>query len=340
MILRSFMKFLMNIGITIFACILSAGALLLSGCERKPEAVSRTGFYFDTAVSITLYGQENADELLTECMALCTRYERLLSRTVKGSDIWRINHSEGKPTEVDQETAALIRLALSYSELSDGAFDCTIAPVSELWDFHGDNPHKPETGALEKALKYVDHHNVKVTDNTVTLGNEHMALDLGGIAKGYIADRLKDFLIGSGAEHALINLGGNVLAIKNKPDGSAFRIGVRKPFGPDGESIATVALSDRSLVTSGVYERYFEEDGARYHHLLNPRTGMPFDNGLLSVTILCGSSAEADALSTACFGLGLENGMALIEELEDTEALFITDDYELHGSSGFPSDNP
>ena len=159
-------------------------------------------------------------------------------------------------------------------------------------------------------------------------------MDLGFIAKGFIADRLKESLLEKGVESALINLGGNILAVGSKPDGSPFEIGVRKPFDTQNTALTTLSLSDRSLVSSGVYERYFEKDGKRYHHLLDPFTGYPVENGLLGVTILSSSSMEGDALSTTAFVLGPEEGMALIESLPDTEAVFITEDYKLHYSSG------
>lgn len=319
----------------LFALLLSA----LSGCHRKDEPASRSGFYFDTAVTVTIYETkkgEKKEALLDECFSLCQKYENMLSRTVEGSDIFRINHAEGQPTEVSDETAVLIEKALSYSRLTDGVFDCTIAPLSELWNFHAEEPEKPEEQALLNALSHVGYQNVFLEGNTVTLKDPDAALDLGGIAKGYIADCLKDYLRSSGVSCALIDLGGNILTVGGKPDGSAFRIGIRRPFSDSSDPIAVAAVSDCSLVTSGIYERCFEEDGVLHHHLLNPSDGYPFTNGLSSVTILCASSADADALSTSCFGLGLEQGLELVESLDGVEALFLTEDCELHYSSGFP----
>lgn len=313
--------------------------LFLTGCQRTSEPVSKSGFYFDTAVTITIYGTEDGikkETLLDECFSLCEKYEKMLSRTVEGSDIYRINHAGGETVEVSEETAALLEKALSYSRMADGVFDCTIAPLSALWDFHSGDPVKPTAQDISEALSHVGFQNILLDGVNVTLTDEKAALDLGGIAKGYIADRLKDFLKSSGTTSALIDLGGNILALGGKPDGSAFQIGVRRPFDDGGTPAAAVPVSDCSLVTSGVYERYFEEDGRLFHHLLNPFDGYPFDNGLYSVSILCDSSVDADALSTSCFGLGLEKGLELVESLDGVEALFITDEYELHYSSGFP----
>lgn len=324
------------------AALAALTALAAAGCKSQTEPLSRSGIYFDTTVTLTIYGAEKETDregLLDACFSMCEDYEELLSRTVEGSDIYRINHSAGEPTEVSEETAALIGKALEYSRLTDGVFDCTIAPLSELWNFRGEDPQKPDGPALERALSHVGYENVTIEGTTVTLKDPEAALDLGGIAKGYIADRLNGFLEKSGVTGALIDLGGNILALGEKADGQPFRVGIRRPFSGGNDSIAAVELRGQSLVTSGVYERCFEEDGVLYHHLLNPEDGFPFTNGLLSVTILCPSSADADALATCCFGLGQEAGLRLIESLKDTEALFITEDYELHTSSGFPLDS-
>lgn len=302
------------------------------------DKISKTGFFFDTVVSVTLYGTSD-ETVLDDCFLQMKHYEDLLSKTVEGSDIWRINHSNGTPVEVSDETAALIHMANSYSARSDGAFDITIAPVVSLWDFTGDKPHIiPAPSDLASALTHVDYHTLTIEQNKVTLTDPLAQLDLGGIAKGFIADRICEWLTDHEISCGLISLGGNILTFGQKPDGTPWNIAVRKPFGSADESITVVsAESGISVVTSGTYERYFEQDGVLYHHILDPDSGYPVTNGLTSVTILSDSSAEGDALSTACFVLGLEKGMKLIESIDTAEALFITDDMELHKSSGFPS---
>ncbi len=319
-------------------------AVLLGGCGPHPQPQARTGFYFDTSVTITLYQTNGlsagkADALFSDCFALCETYENMLSRTKEGSDIWQINHAQGAPVEVHDETAALLRQALQYCEKTDGAVDITIAPLSDLWDFSSENLENlsrtpPDPAQIAQRLSHVDYRNITVSGNTVTLSDPQAALDLGCIAKGYIADQIKAYLREQGVNSAIINLGGNVLTLGKKPDGSPFRLGIQKPFDVRNAPIASLAVTDASLVSSGVYERYFEADGIRYHHLLNTRTGMPENNTLLSVTILSDSSAEGDILSTACFLLGPEAGMACVESLPGVEAVFITEDYELHPSSG------
>ena len=179
-------------------------------------------------------------------------------------------------------------------------------------------------------VSHINYHSVKVDGNTVTLTDPEAKIDLGGIAKGYIADKLKEYLKNQGVEHALINLGGNMLALGGRPDGSDFRIGIQEPFAADGTVLTNLSISDKSVVSSGNYERYFEKDGIIYHHILDPDTGYPVQNNLYQVTIISDSSVQGDALSTTCYALGLEAGMELIQNTDGVEAVFVTDDLEVH----------
>lgn len=303
------------------------------------EPISETAFKLNTVVKVTIYDSDDRS-LLTEVFGLCDKYEALFSRTKESSEIYRLNHGmlpeEDGFFALSPETAELVSKGLEYSRLSDGAFDIAIAPVSSLWDFTSDEKIVPEKDALTKALPLIDYRDVELDQNRIRFAKKGMELDLGAIAKGYIADRMKDFLVGKGVKSAIIDLGGNILCIGNKPDNTPFRIGVQKPFANRSETVSAVSISDSSVVSSGIYERYFEKDGRFYHHLLNPATGYPYDNGLVSVTILSEQSVDGDGLSTSCFALGLKKGMELIERLPDVEAVFITADEELHYSSHFP----
>lgn len=318
--------------------ILSSLLFFLCGCSSGQERISKTDFYFDTVITVTLYDSSKEDAL-QECFTLADRYEKLLSATVKDSDVWKINHAKGQPVEVSDETISLLKNAISYSELSGGAFDVTIGPLSSLWDFKN-NSEVPPQQDLTDALAAVGYEKILIDGNTVTLTDPDTRIDLGGIAKGYIADQMKQFLNQNGVADGIISLGGNILTVGPKRSGDPYKIAIQKPFDKTGSGIAVLEISDASLVTSGVYERYFESDGFLYHHILNPSTGYPYDNGLLSVSIITASSADADALSTTCFTLGLEDGMALIEDTEGAEAVFITEDYRIHGSSGIGTDIP
>lgn len=309
--------------------------LILSGCSDSKSTIEKTGFLLDTVITITLYGTED-EFILDNSFAICEKYEQLLSTTIPTSDIAQINDAGGQPVKVSEDTSYLIKKALYYSELSNGTFDITIAPLSSLWDFK-DKKTIPAPDAIEKNLPLVDYRTVQVEGDIVTLKNPKAAIDLGGIAKGYIADQIKEYLLSEGISSALINLGGNVLTVGEKADGSAWNIGIQKPFDEQNTAITSVQLSDESVVTSGVYERFFEKNGKLYHHILNPATGYPFDNGLYGVTIISKSSMDGDALSTSCFALGLTEGMKLIQSLPDIEAIFITDDLKLHDSRDIAS---
>ena len=302
---------------------------ILCGCSvTTKEPLSKTGFHFDTVITITLYDSKN-EELLNTCFDYCKDLENLVSRTIPTSDISRINKSAGSSVIVSDTTIELLKKGIEFGELTDGAFDITIAPLMELWDIKNNPGNVPSESDITEALSHVNYKNIVIEGNTVTLTDPKAAIDLGGIAKGYMADQLKEYLLSEGVTSAIINLGGNVLTIGEKPDGTSFNIGIQKPFDKQNATITSVQVKDSSVVTSGSYERYFKVDNTIYHHILNTETGYPCENGLLSVTILSKESIDGDALSTACFTLGLEEGQKLIESLEDIDAIFVTDDYEI-----------
>lgn len=323
-----------------YVCLLAlALSLLLTGCGDKTlvpaqAPIRDSTFALDTIVSVTIY--DSRDEgILKNCLALASEYENLLSRTIEGSDIGRINTAGGAPVEVDARTAELIARGLYYGELSEGKFDISIEPASSLWNFKTETPALPEADALERAMQAVDYRKVYLDGKTVLLENENMGLELGAIAKGYIADRMADYLRERGVKSAIIDLGGNIYALGAKPDGSDWKIGVQSPFKERGnEIIGNLYVQNKSVVTSGIYERYFVLDDVLYHHILDTETGFPVENELSAVTIVSDLSVDGDGLSTTVFALGLEQGLALIERLPGVEAVFITKDDIVHISSG------
>lgn len=308
---------------------------LLTGCERKVEPISKSGFMLNTFVTVTLYDKDGP-EILNDCLDLCRSYENIFSKTLEGSEVYKLNHRPaGEQTvTVSADVAALVSKGLSYSQMSDGAFDITVEPLSSLWDFTSPDPVIPPKEDIRRAVEKVDYRNLKFEDNTLTFLSGDTTLDFGAIAKGYIADRMKDYLLKQGVKSAVINLGGNVLCVGQKPDGTPFKIGLQKPYADRNETIETLDIRDMSVVSSGVYERHFEKDGVNYHHILNPKDGYPYENGLVSVTILSKLSVDGDALSTTCFSLGLEKGMELVETMDDVYGVFITEDYKVHYSDG------
>lgn len=309
--------------------------LLLTGCQRKIEPISKSGYMLNTFVTVTIYDKDDP-EILEGSLELCRSYENILSKTLEGSEVYRLNHRPlGEQTvTVSQDVANLVSRGISYSRMSDGGFDVTVEPLSSLWDFTSSDPVIPGDDEIRQAAAKVGYENLKLEGNTLTFLSPETTLDFGAIAKGYIADRIKDYLLEKGVKSAVINLGGNVLCVGEKPDGEAFKIGLQKPYADRNETIEILDIRDLSVVSSGVYERHFEKDGVNYHHLLDPKSGYPYDNGLVSVTILSALSVDGDGLSTTLFSLGLEKGIELANSLEDVYAVFITKDGEVHYSEG------
>lgn len=300
--------------------------LVLCGCNDGAEN-KETRLLLDTIVSLQA---DCDDETLEEAFELCAQYEGMFSRTVEESDVFKINSADGT-VEVSDDTAYLVNRSLYYSDLSGGAFDITVAPVSMLWDFNGEVV--PDRNEIAAALQSVDYHSVSVSDNTVNVGGAK--IDLGAIAKGYIADKLAAFLKENGAKEGIVNLGGNVTVF-----GEMERIiGIKKPFAAD-EIAARIAVGDGySVVTSGTYERYIENDGKKYHHILDPKTGYGVKTDLLSVTIIGKSGTDCDALSTVCILLGHKRAEKLIEDTVSFEAVFITEDGTVSHTSGLKNED-
>lgn len=281
---------------------------------------SGVGFYFDTVVTVTLYGAD--DVLLSDIWTACERYEKLLSKTVEGSDVSRINQANGQTITVDAETWHILQEAKLLNERSGGAFAITIAPLTAQWDFTGGTNRMPTEEERLAALPLVDDSQLVLGENnTVTLPAGHQ-IDLGGIAKGYIADQVAKLVQGR-CTGAMLNFGGNVYAVGVKPNGNAYRVGIQDPMG--GNPVGVVTVTDKSVVTSGIYERGFTIDGVRYHHILSPWTGLPADSDLASVTIVTESSMDADAWATACIVLGSEKALELTKEYGYPAVLILRD---------------
>jgi len=327
----------------IFALIITQTAC--SGKADEGPRYSKDGFYLDTFCTVTIYAmqdqpmdQAKAEAAIDGAFELCSEYEGLLSRTREGSDIWNVNHSDGVPVEVSPITIAALQKALEYCTFSGGRFDVTIGRVTDLWDFHElDEPKLPDPDDVEAAVRTVDYHNVVIKDNTVALrpveeedGSEvYPYIDLGGMAKGFIADAMTKYLADNGVTGAVVDLGGNI-AILGFKDGTSsdFTVGIKEPFSETGEMADTIEASNASIVTSGVYERYFEIDGVRYHHILDGKTGYPADRELLSATVIGpeGRSADCDALATIAMLSGELKAAELIKRKPAYTLIVIRED--------------
>ncbi|MDO4343866.1 MAG: FAD:protein FMN transferase [Eubacteriales bacterium] len=307
---------------------LTALLCLLVGCgrQKEPEQFEKQALYFDTVIQIRFYADENGEELMQRCMEMCDAMEKTFSRTDSESELYAVNHRQQDTVEVSAGIAELVKVGLDYYEKSGGKFDITIAPLSDLWDFKSEDARVPEAGAIEEALQKVDAAKVHVDGNVLRFDSPDTMIDLGALVKGYAADRLKAYLTSQGVTSGLINLGGNVLAIGTKPDGSNWNIGIQKPFGDYGDSSAVVEVDDQTVVSSGIYERYFEQNGVLYHHILDPDTGYPVQSDIEGVSVISDTSLTGDALSTSCLALGFEEAKELIGKIEGAEAVFVLKD--------------
>lgn len=306
--------------------------------SQSHQPITVTDYKLNTYVTVTIYDSDDT-ALLDECMALCDKYELIFSRTNPESELYKLNHGT-LPQSVDgyytvsDELYEVIEIGKKYSDMSDDAFCIAMEPLTSIWNFTDGTDIVPDDAHIDTVLPFLNSEDVLLrAPNEIAFANKGMGIDLGAIAKGYIADKIKEYLISKEVNSALIYLGGNVLCIGEKETG-AFKIGIEKPFDNDGNPVAVVSASDTSIVTSGTYERYFEKDGTFYHHILDKNTGYPIENDLTAVTIITPVSADADALSTTCFSLGLEKGLELLESLDYADGFFITDDGDYYYTEG------
>lgn len=308
--------------------------LSLAACGSAEESAARTIYAMDTVMNLSAYGK-NADTALGRAEeTLHTLDTAVLSRTAEGSELFCLNAAGGSDAyPVDETLAALIETALTIAHATDGAFDPTLAPVLDAWGFTKEVNSVPAEETLSALLSHTGADKVsfeKTADGCAVTLSDGAQLDLGGIAKGYAADVLRAQLKEDGITSAVLDLGGDVGVLGTKSDGSAWRIAVKDP--QNGESyLGVLEAEDECIVTSGIYERYFEENGVRYHHIIDPATGRPAESGLVSVSVVCESGAWADALSTACFVLGENGALALREKLAEQgeaafELLLVTED--------------
>lgn len=345
--------------------VLMIGLSSCGGGNTPWNGYSKQSFYFDTICEITIFGfgegqvqvdtQENFDkvsnEVITDTFKLMSDFENTLSRTVEGSDVDRINKAKGEAVQVSPETLEVIEKGMEFGDVSGGTFDITVGKASVLWDFHEsitDEPSEvPSEEALKEASKHIDYMKIQVDEKagTVKLTDPEMILDLGGIAKGYIADKTAEYLGSRGVVSAIVNLGGNIEVIGGKnlsfisgdQEQADFVLGIRDPGSADGGLLGVYPGKDITVVTSGTYERFIEVDGVRYHHILDPKTGYPVDTDVEQVSIIAssGHSVDCDGLSTACLALGVEKGTELIQALNDDgrygniEGIFVSTEGEV-----------
>jgi len=253
------------------------------------------------------------------------------------SDISKINSKAGTTSQaVNKDTYFVVKNAVEYSQILEGTFDPTIRPLVKLWNIGNDKETIPKKAKIEEALKLVNYNDVILDESncTIMLKNKYQALDVGGIAKGFAADEVRDIFHKHKVKSALIDLGGNIFALGSKDDGTPWRVGIQNPFESRGDFIGILNVKDKSIVTSGNYERYFMKDGQRFHHIIDPKTGYPSQSKIISATIISDNSIDGDGLSTGVYILGIHKALKIIEAIKGIDAIFITEDKRVYTTSG------
>ena len=302
-----------------FISAMLSALLFLTGCsaESSPEPVQGTFFAMDTVMDFTIYGESG---LIDQSESLIASLESLVSVTDANSELYAINQT-GSGT-LTGKASSLMEQALEICRRTDGALDLSIYPIVRAWGFTTGSYQVPDEAEIQALLPLVDYRKIQydAATGTVTLP-EGMEIDLGSVAKGYAGQLAAQMLREHGVQSALLNLGGNVQTVGAKPDGSPWQIGIKDPQGED--AMMVLSVEDQAVVTSGGYERYFEQDGQTYWHIMDPSTGHPADSGLISVTIVGDEGVVCDGLSTALFVMGLEKAADLWAQSGDFEAVFV-----------------
>ncbi|MGL4799400.1 MAG: FAD:protein FMN transferase [Cellulosilyticaceae bacterium] len=335
----------------LLCCLICSMFFVLTACTSTPQQepvppLKETRFLMGTAITLTLFdGQDEAT--LAKAFDAIEALERDLSLNASGTLLDEVNDASGiAPVAVNPSMFDVVEKGLYYSQLTEGSFDISVGPLVKLWNIGFPDARVPSQSEIDATLPLVDYEQVQLDRHaqTIFLTTPGMKLDLGSIAKGYAADVVATLLREAGVQHALIDLGGNIYTLGTKLDGSPWKVGVQDPFNPRGKIIGYIPVANQSIVTSGIYERFLEADGKKYHHILNPSTGYPFDNEIAGITIISDYSVDGDALSTSVFSKGIEEGLTFVESLDGIDAIFISKDSKVYVTKGikdsFVLDNP
>lgn len=311
--------------------------LILGGCtaNQSYEVYEYSYFAFDTPISVNIYYDNDEiiefEKIKSDLNLLLTQLDNEFDNYTQGTVISQLNETKSATVSDDFLNVAL--KTQEYALLSDGLIDPTLAPVIDLWSINNEN-NIPTTDEITNELKKVNYENVVINGNTITLKND-ATIDYGAVVKGYAADQIETYLLDQGVTSALINLGGNVQVLGSKPDMESFKIGIMAPEIDNitSENAAVLTVEDTSVVTSGINQRYFEYEDKLYHHIIDPTTGFPVDSNLASVTVLTDTGIDGDLLSTYLFILGVDEGMKVVNQNANIEAVFITKDKNIYPSS-------
>lgn len=312
---------------------------VLSGCGTgsNKKHLERTEFLMNTIVKIDLYGRED-DAIMDKVYDRLFEIEKIMSKTIKDSDVSRINEKAGKEVEVRDETYYVLEKAISQARNTEASFDPTIGPLVNLWDINESEEDRdwiPKESEIEDAKKLVNYEGLELLGgNMVRLTRKDMELDLGGIVKGFATDEIVKLLKEENVDSAMIDLGGDLYAYGKKVDGSPWKIGIQDPSIEEQDYMGILSITDKSVVTSGNYERYFELDGEVYHHIIDGKTGYPAKNELASVTTISDYGIDSDSYATAFYILGLNRSLDLLNRLEGVDGILISKDKKVYITEG------
>lgn len=321
----------------LLAGVLAAGAVL-TGCGGEKEVSSQSSqvFAMDTVMLLTVYGDQ-AQQGLDQAEQTIQKLEKLWSATDENSEIWALNHSGGNWVELSEDTREILSRGLELCALTDGALDLTAYSAVQAWGFPTGVYRVPDEAELERLVGTIDYTQLELDEQTGQARlPEDMSLDLGAVAKGRLGEVLSQDLKELGVTSALLELGGNIQTVGTKPDGSRWRVGIQDPNSQEGGYLAIVEVADQAVVTSGDYQRYFEQDGQTYCHIMDPATAAPADSGVDSVSIVGSDGTVCDALSTALFVMGEEKGAQFWKDHPemDFEAIFVSQDGSIAVTEG------
>lgn len=317
----------------------------ITGCSKqstkeseqiKQNQISRTEIFMGTVVKVTMYDSTN-EEILDKVFDRVIEIENLVSINKEGTELDELNNNAGiKPVKLSDTSYDIIEKGIEYSKMSQGGYDLTIGPLVKLWSIGLPEENVPDDKKIKETIKHIDYSKVQLNPQTkeVLLLEEGMKIDLGSIAKGYAADEIVKILKEEGVTQAIVDLGGNIYAMGLKDGNKNWKIGIQNPFDNRGNIVGSIEVSNKSVVTSGVYERFLEKDGKKYHHILNPKTGYPYDSDIVGVSIIADESIDADAISTLVFTKGIEKGIEFVEQLDSIDAIFINDKNEVYITTG------
>ena len=309
--------------------------IFATGKYEKLEVV-KSSYALGTLINLKVYGSKG-EAAIKKAIDKLNDIDDKMSAFKEDSEISRITSKAGNASQaVSKDTYFVIKKAVEYSKILEGTFDPTIRPLVKLWKIGTEEETIPEKDQIDETLKLVNYNDVILDENnhSIMLKHKKQALDVGGIAKGFAADEVRDILYEYNIKSALIDLGGNIFALGSKGDGTPWRIGIQNPFEPRGEYIGILSVKNKSVVTSGNYERYFMKDGQRFHHIIDPKTGYPSKSKIISATIISDNSIDGDGLSTGVYILGIDKAMKIIEAIDGIDAIFITEDKKIYKTSG------